>query len=62
MADAPAASRAPLAWDKIPGGHVVPDANGQALAYVYSRPSDAEARQAKTLTADEGRRIAVNIV
>jgi hypothetical protein len=36
-------------------------ANGQGLAYVYSRPNEAEARQAKTLTADEGRRIAVNI-
>jgi hypothetical protein len=33
------------------------DANGQALAYVYSR----EALQAKVLTKDEARRIAVNI-
>jgi hypothetical protein len=47
--------------DKMPGGHVVSDANGQALAYIYSRDSDAEAMQAKVLTKDEARRIAVNI-
>jgi hypothetical protein len=37
------------------------DANGQALAYVYGRESEAEARQAKVLKADEARRIAINI-
>jgi hypothetical protein len=37
------------------------DANGQALAYVYSRENEAEARQAKMLTKDEARRVAVNI-
>ena len=47
--------------DPMPGGYVVRDANGQALAYVYSRENDAEARQAKVLTKDEARRIAVNI-
>jgi hypothetical protein len=36
-------------------------ANGQALAYLYSRENEAEARQAKVLTADEARRIAINI-
>jgi hypothetical protein len=35
---------------KIPGGYVVRDANGQALAYIYSRKNEAEARQAKVLT------------
>jgi hypothetical protein len=45
----------------MPGGYVVRDANGQTLAFVYSRDSDAEARQAKVLTKDEARRIAVNI-
>jgi hypothetical protein len=37
--------RFPAPWraDKIPGGHVVRDANGQALAYIYSRDSEAEA-------------------
>jgi hypothetical protein len=35
--------------------------NGQALAYVYSRATDAEAMQAKTLTEDEARRVAANI-
>jgi hypothetical protein len=45
----------------MPGGYVVRDANGQALAYVYSRDNEAEARQAKMLTKDEARRIAINI-
>jgi hypothetical protein len=36
-------------------------ANGQALAYLYSRDNDAEARQAKVLTKDEARRIAINM-
>jgi hypothetical protein len=51
--------RFPPPWhvDKIPGSHVVGDANGQALAYIYSRESEAEARQAKVLNADEGRRM-----
>jgi hypothetical protein len=54
-----AAARFPAPWraDLIPGL----DANGQALACVYSRENEAEARQAKVLTADEARRIAVNI-
>jgi hypothetical protein len=36
--------RFPPPWrvDKIPGGHIVRDANGQALAHVYSRESEAE--------------------
>jgi hypothetical protein len=33
--------------DRIPGDFVVRDTNGQALACVYSRPTDAEAQQAK---------------
>jgi hypothetical protein len=49
----------PRRADRIPGGYVVRDANGQALAYLYSR--DNEARQAKVLTKDEERRIAANI-
>jgi hypothetical protein len=55
--------RLPAPWhaDPMPGGYVVRDANGQALAYVYSRENDAEARQANVLTKDEARRIAVNI-
>jgi K+/H+ antiporter YhaU regulatory subunit KhtT len=42
-------------------GYVVRYANGQALAYLYSRDNEDEARQAKVLTKDEARRIAVNI-
>jgi hypothetical protein len=55
--------RFPPPWhaDRIPGGYVVRDANGQALAYIYSRENDAEALQAKVLTKDEARRIAVNV-
>jgi hypothetical protein len=45
----------------MPGGYVVRDANGQALAYIYSRDNEDEARQAKALTKDEARRIAINI-
>jgi hypothetical protein len=43
------------------GGYVVQDPNGQKLAYIYSRATLVEAMQAKVLTADEARRIAVNI-
>jgi len=55
--------RFPRPWraDKIPGGHVVRDANGKALVWIYSRDSEAEAMQAKVLTKDEARRIAVNV-
>jgi hypothetical protein len=61
MADAPRRFPAPWRADKIAGGYVVCDANGQALAYVYSRENEAEARQSKMLTKDEARRIAINI-
>jgi hypothetical protein len=49
--------RFPAPWraDKIPGGYVVRDANGQALAHIYSRDNEAEALQAKVLTKDEAR-------
>jgi hypothetical protein len=55
--------RFPTPWhaDKMPGGYVVRDANGQALAYLYARENEDEARQAKVLTCDEARRIALNI-
>ena len=55
--------RFPPPWraDKMPGGYVIRDADGQALAYIYYRDSEAEAMQAKVLTKDEARRIAVNI-
>ena len=52
---------APRHAEKIPGGYVVRDANGQALAHVYSRATTAEAMQAKVLTLDEARRIVANI-
>jgi hypothetical protein len=36
--------RFPAPWhaDPMPGGYVVRDANGQALAYLYSRDNEAE--------------------
>jgi hypothetical protein len=39
--------RLPAPWRAVtmPGGYVVRDANGQALAYVYSRANEAEALQ-----------------
>jgi hypothetical protein len=61
MAEPPRRFPAPWRADKVPGGFVVRDANGQALAYLYSRENEAEARQGKVLTADEARRIAINI-
>jgi hypothetical protein len=60
MAESPRRFPAPWHADPMPGGYVVRDANGQALAYLYSRDNDAEAQQAKVLTKDEARRIAVN--
>jgi hypothetical protein len=55
--------RFPPPWtvETIPGGLVIRDANRQSLAYVYSRPSPADARTAGVLTEDEVRRIASNI-
>jgi hypothetical protein len=55
--------RFPPPWraDKISGGYVVRDASGQAIAYLYGRETAADARQAKVLTNDEARRIALNI-
>jgi hypothetical protein len=61
MAEPPRRFPAPWRADKISGGYIVRDANGRALAYLYSRENEAEARQAKVLTADEARRIAINI-
>jgi hypothetical protein len=61
MADAPRRFPPPWRADRIPGGYVVRDDNGQAIAYIYSRDNEAEARQAKVLTADEARRIVINI-
>jgi hypothetical protein len=57
------ARRFPTPWraEPIPGGYVVRDANGQAPAYLYSRDNPVEAQQAKMLTEDEARRIAMNV-
>jgi hypothetical protein len=48
--------RLPPPWtvEQIPGGPVVRDANGQSLAYVYSRENESDARIAKVLTQRVG--------
>ena len=55
--------RFPPPWtvEQIPGGLKVVDANGQSLAYVYSRENPDDAHIAGVLTEDEARRIASNI-
>jgi hypothetical protein len=59
----PASRRFPPPWkaEKVAGGYVVRDTNGQALAYVHSRATDTDALQVKVLTDDEARRVAINI-
>jgi hypothetical protein len=59
MAESPRRFPSPWHADPMPGGYVVRDTNGQALAYVYSRDNEDEARQGKVLTEDEARRIAI---
>jgi hypothetical protein len=61
MTESPRRFPPPWRAEPIPGGYVVRDANGQALAYLYSRDNPTEALQAKMLTKDEARRIAINI-
>ena len=51
----------PWTAERIPGGYVVKDANGQAIAYAYARETGADADIAKVLTFDEARRVASNI-
>ena len=55
--------RSPPPWtvEKNSGGFKVIGANGQSLAYVYSRENASDAHMAKVLTEDEARRIASNI-
>ena len=59
----PANETLPTTMDraKIPGGYKVKDANGQSLAYVYSRETKDAANIAGVLTEDEARSIASNI-
>ena len=47
--------RFPAPWtvEKIAGGLVVRDANGQSLAYLYTRENPNDAHMAKVLTEDE---------
>jgi hypothetical protein len=50
MAESPGRFPSPWRADTMPGGYAVRDATGQALAYLYSRDNEDEARQAKVLT------------
>jgi hypothetical protein len=50
MAEPPRRLPSPWHADQMPVGCVVRDANGQALAYLYSRDNE-----------DEARRVAINV-
>jgi len=52
--------RFPPPWT-VEHGYKVKDANGQLLAYVYGRNTQADADIAHVLTMDEARRVASNI-
>ena len=56
--------RFPPPWtiEELDGGFKVLDASGQTLAYVYGHAYQRDAQVAKSLTLDEARRIASNIV
>ena len=45
----------------IGGGHRPALPPEEFFAYLYSRENEAEVRQVKVLTADEARRIAINV-
>jgi hypothetical protein len=55
--------RFPAPWSarELQQAFRIEDATGQAVAYVYFRRDENEARQAHVLTHDEARRIASNI-
>ena len=61
--DSTSARRFPAPWtsEKMPGGYLVRDANGQALAFIYARATMAEAMQANVLSEHEAKRIAANV-
>jgi hypothetical protein len=61
MAEPPRLIPRAVARRQSPWRYVVRDATGQALAYLYGRETEADARQAKVLTNDEARRIALNV-
>jgi hypothetical protein len=58
-----AENRFPPPWtvEMVTEGFKVKDANGQSLAYVFSREPPNDAQFGKVLTLDEARRIASNI-
>ena len=50
LAESPRRFPPPWRADKMLGGYVVRDANGQSIAHVYSRSNSTEALQAKMFT------------
>ena len=56
----PRARRFPSPWniEQVPGGYVVKDATGQALAYVHGHEKHTDAKTVKVLSMDEARQIA----
>jgi hypothetical protein len=61
MTESPRRFPSPWRASRMPGGYVVRAANGLALAYIYAHDDEVETRQAKVLTRDEARRIAINV-
>jgi hypothetical protein len=61
MAEGSLRFRPPWRADEIPGGYVVRNASGHAIAYLYSRENEAEARQAKMLNEGRGAADSINI-
>jgi hypothetical protein len=47
--------------EKIPGGYIVRDANGDGLVYLYYEANETEALQANVLTEHEARCLAINV-
>jgi hypothetical protein len=65
MDDSGCRQRVPLSspWraEKRPGGYIVRDANGQALAYLYSRENEAEGRTRYRSASQARNRVAGHI-
>jgi hypothetical protein len=57
------ARRFPGPWrvEMVIGGYVVRDFDGNAIAHLYGRDTEVDARHDEMLTKDEAKRVAANI-